>query len=148
MLRFFTVYGPRQRPEMAMARFINLVEANKEVPMFGDGSSARDYTYIDDIVDGVHRAMERCAGYNIYNLGNSSPVSLKEMIADVGKVCTTQPLVVQYADQPGDVELTFADISKATSELGYSPKTSLIQGLTNYRDWVKQHPLAQELNQW
>ena len=147
MLRFFTVYGPRQRPEMAMAKFINLVDADKTVPMFGDGQSARDYTYIDDIVDGIYRAMQRCSGYKIYNLGNSSPTTLKEMIECVGQVFGKQPIIEQLADQPGDVPLTFADISLAQSELGYSPQTSLKQGLSNFRQWAHQHPHAEHLAQ-
>ncbi|MDP6963658.1 MAG: SDR family NAD(P)-dependent oxidoreductase [Planctomycetota bacterium] len=148
LLRFFTVYGPRQRPEMAMANFINLIEAGQMVPMFGDGSSARDYTYVDDIVDGIYRAIERCDGYHIYNLGNSSPISLKEMIACAGEVCGKQPRVTQLADQPGDVELTFADISRASNDLGYQPTTTLRQGLSHYRDWANTHPLSSELQQW
>ena len=148
MLRFFTVYGPKQRPEMAMAKFINLVDAGKTVPMFGDGQSARDYTYIDDIVDGIYRSMQRCDHYKIYNLGNSTPVTLQQMIECVGDVCGKSPIVEQFADQPGDVHLTFADISLAQSELGYSPKTSLRDGLANYRRWAQSHLLADELNLW
>jgi UDP-glucuronate 4-epimerase len=147
LLRFFTVYGPRQRPEMAMAKFMSLVEAGKKVPMFGDGSSARDYTYIDDIVDGVFRSMQRCDGYKVYNLGNSSPTTLKEMIACVGQVCNVEPIIEQLADQPGDVPLTFADISLAQREIGYSPQTSLRQGLTNFREWTKHLPLASRLSE-
>lgn len=148
LLRFFTVYGPKQRPEMAMAKFINLVDAGKKVPMFGDGLSARDYTYIDDIVDGIYRSCERCEGYKIYNLGNSTPVSLRQMIACVGEVCGKEPVIEQFADQPGDVPLTFADISLAQKELGYSPKTSLRDGLTHYRQWSRAHPLTDELSIW
>jgi UDP-glucuronate 4-epimerase len=136
LLRFFTVYGPRQRPEMAIAKFVRLVRAGAAIPMFGDGTSARDYTFIDDITDGVHRAIERCSGYEIYNLGNSSPVSLADMIAAVGRACAMEPRVERQGDQPGDVQLTCADVRHAGEALGYRPATSLDDGLRAYLRWL------------
>lgn len=146
LLRFFTVYGPRQRPEMAIAKFVNLIREGKTIPMFGDGNSARDYTFIDDITAGIQAAMERCAGYAIYNLGNSSPVSLKDMIAAVGRACQVEPRIEQHDNQPGDVQLTCADIQRAAKEIGYAPLTSLDDGLRAYLSWLDQRhqPQAQE----
>ncbi|MCP4860191.1 MAG: NAD-dependent epimerase/dehydratase family protein [Planctomycetes bacterium] len=138
LLRFFTVYGPRQRPEMAIAKFVNLIREGKSIPMFGDGDSARDYTFIDDVTAGIQGAMERCAGYSIYNLGNSSPVSLKDMIAAVGRACQVEPRIDQQGDQPGDVQLTCASIQLAAEEIGYAPLTSLDDGLRAYLAWLDQ----------
>jgi len=148
LLRFFTVYGPRQRPEMAIAKFVRLIRDNQTITMFGDGNSARDYTFITDIVDGIYRSMERCHAYSIYNLGNSSPIALKDMIAAVGRACGKEPRIEVQGDQPGDVQLTCADITKANTELGYSPSTSLDDGLRGYLRWLDEHgdvtPLEQE----
>lgn len=135
LLRFFTVYGPRQRPEMAIARFLQLASQGKPIPMFGDGASARDYTYIADIVDGIHRAMGACQSFHIYNLGNSAPVRLDALIAAVGEACGRPAQVQRLPDQPGDVPLTCADVSRAQRELGYAPQTTLVQGLKNYLSW-------------
>jgi UDP-glucuronate 4-epimerase len=145
MLRFFTVYGPKQRPEMAIAKFIDIVERGEKVPMFGDGQSTRDYTFIDDIVDGIILSAEGCEGWNIYNLGNASPVTLKQMIEAVGEACGREPIVEKLADQPGDVPLTFADISAAKRDLGYEPKVSLIEGIKRYRDWLSKNSFRKEL---
>jgi len=136
LLRFFTVYGPRQRPEMAIAKFIQRIRNGEAITMFGDGNSARDYTFIADITAGIYRAMQRCSSYSIYNLGNSSPVSLKEMIAAVGRACASVPIVQVQDDQPGDVQLTCADITHAALELGYKPETSLDEGLRSYVRWL------------
>ena len=139
LLRFFTVYGPRQRPEMAIAKFIHRIRNGEAITMFGDGNSARDYTYIADITAGIYSAMLRCSNYSIYNLGNSSPVSLKEMIAAVGRACASVPSVQIQDDQPGDVQLTCADITRAALELGYAPETSLDDGLRSYLRWLDAH---------
>lgn len=138
LLRFFTVYGPRQRPEMAIARFLQLASQGKPIPMFGDGGSARDYTYIDDIVDGIHRAMSACADFHIYNLGNSTPVRLEDLIAAVGEACGRPAVIQRLPDQPGDVPLTCADVQHAQAELGYAPQTSLAAGLRNYLAWSQK----------
>lgn len=137
-LRFFTVYGPRQRPEMAIANFFDRIEKGKAVPMFGDGSTRRDYTYIDDIIDGVVRSIDRCGGYKVYNLGESQTITLKDLIAAIGAAAGKTPIIEQLPDQPGDVPITFADISLAKSELGYDPHTSVQKGLELYAAWRRE----------
>ena len=134
-LRFFTVYGPRQRPEMAIHKFTRLIYSDREVPMFGDGTSKRDYTYIDDIIDGTIKAIERCAGYNIYNLGRGETVKLIDVIKEIGRVLNKEPKIKQLPEQPGDVSATYADITKARKELGYSPKTSIKEGIEKFISW-------------
>ncbi|HEU5115051.1 MAG TPA: GDP-mannose 4,6-dehydratase, partial [Isosphaeraceae bacterium] len=128
-------YGPRNRPDLAIAKFAGLIERGEPVPMFGDGSTRRDYTFIDDIVDGIVRALERCRSEHLYNLGNSSPVTLAEMIATLGRVLGKAPHVKLLPEQPGDVRQTFADISRATAELGYQPKTAFEEGIRRYVEW-------------
>ena len=111
------------------------------MPMFGDGSTRRDYTYIDDIVDGVVRAVEHCSGYQIYNLGHSSPVTLSEMIAEIGHALGKQPMVKRRPEQPGDVKQTYADVAKAKRELGYEPRTPFGEGLRRYVEWRRAEGL-------
>lgn len=141
MLRFFTVYGPKQRPDLAINKFTRLMLEDKEIPMFGDGTTSRDYTYIDDIVDGIIRSCNYVENnndvYEILNLGNSSPVSLKEMINIIGQVIGVEPKIKQLPMQPGDVDRTFADISKAKELIGYNPKTSFKEGIENFVEWYK-----------
>jgi len=141
-LRFFTVYGPRQRPEMAISKFVAAVLADESIPMFGDGSTRRDYTYVDDIVDGVVRAIDRCKGYEIYNLGESQTVSLAEMIAEVGRACGKTPRVDRQPMQPGDVLVTFADVSKAKRQLGYAPKTNIRAGIEAFTAWYRSQAMG------
>ena len=136
-LRFFTVYGPRQRPDMAIARFTRLLLEGRPVPVYGDGSSARDYTYVDDIVDGVWRAMERCQGYEIYNLGGSRTTRLARLLALLGEVLGVPPRLEHGPEQPGDVPITCAEVSKARRLLGYAPATPVEEGLRRYADWVR-----------
>jgi len=136
-LRFFTVYGPRQRPEMAIARFVRDVLEDRPIPFFGDGSSRRDYTYIDDIVDGVVAAIERCAGYEVYNLGESATTSLSELVERIGELCGRDPRLERLPAQPGDVPVTCADVSKARERLGYAPKVPLAEGLKRYVEWCR-----------
>ncbi|MBI5364917.1 MAG: GDP-mannose 4,6-dehydratase [Planctomycetes bacterium] len=136
-LRFFTVYGPRQRPEMAIAKFVRACLAGQAIPFFGDGTMRRDYTYIDDIVDGVVRALDRCNGYAIYNLGESATTSLTELVQWVGEACGKRPILDRQPMQPGDVLVTFADVTKAKTELGYAPKTAVKDGLARYVAWVR-----------
>lgn len=142
MLRFFTVYGPRQRPDLAINKFTRLMLNNEEIPMYGDGSTSRDYTYIDDIVDGIKKSINYVENnnnvYEIINLGNSSPISLKEMINIIGEVVGVIPNIKQLPMQPGDVEKTYADISKAKNLLGYDPKTTFKEGIDNFVDWYKK----------
>ena len=143
MLRFFTVYGPKQRPDLAINKFTRLMLNNEEIPMFGDGTTSRDYTYIDDIVDGIKKSCEYCMShkyvYEILNIGNSSPVSLKEMIQTIGKALNIEPKIKQLPMQPGDVDRTFADVSKAKKLIGYEPKVSFEQGITNFVKWYKEN---------
>ncbi len=136
-LRFFTVYGPRQRPEMAIHKFVKAVLEKKPLPFYGDGSTRRDYTYIDDIVDGVVRALDRCDGYEIYNLGESATTSLSELVRTIGEVCGVEPILDRQPMQPGDVEITYADVSKARAKLGYDPKVPVRQGLERFVAWYR-----------
>ena len=139
MLRFFTVFGPRQRPDLAINKFTRLMLNNEPIPMFGDVTTSRDYTYIDDIVDGIIRSCNYVENnndvYEILNLGNSSPVSLKEMINTIAEVLNKTPNIQELPMQPGDVERTFADISKAKKLIGYNPKTSFQEGIENFVKW-------------
>ena len=137
-LRFFTVYGPRQRPEMAIHAFTRLCLARKPIPFFGDGSTRRDYTYIDDIIDGVVRALDRARGYAIYNLGESHTISLAELVAAIGAQCELEPILDRRPLQPGDVLITYADVSKARAELGYEPRTELADGLARFLSWLRE----------
>jgi UDP-glucuronate 4-epimerase len=138
MLRFFTVYGPRQRPDLAIYKFAKLITAGKPIPVFGDGSAARDYTFISDTIDGVVAATKKESGFEIFNLGESQTVSLSRMIelleTELGKkaVIDRQPL------QPGDVPITFADISKARARLGYDPQIKFERGIKLFADWFKK----------
>lgn len=141
MLRFFTVYGPRQRPDLAINKFTQLMLNNEKIPMFGDGSTSRDYTYIDDIVFGIEKSIqyteENKNVYEIINLGNSSPITLLSMINIIGRVVGINPQIEKLPMQPGDVERTYADISKAKKLLGYNPKTSFEKGIENFVIWYK-----------
>ena len=143
MLRFFTVYGPKQRPDLAINKFTRLMLEDKEIPMFGDGTTSRDYTYIDDIVDGIIKACDYCMSnkkvYEILNLGNSSPTTLKEMINIIGEVLGREPKIKQMPMQPGDVERTYADISKTKKLIGYQPKTTFKEGIENFVKWYKEN---------
>ena len=141
-LRFFTVYGPRQRPEMAIHAFVDAVHAGRPIPFFGDGSSRRDYTYVDDVVDGVLRALDRCEGYEIYNLGESQTTSLSELVSMIGEVTGTTPVLDRRPNQPGDVPITYADVSKARARLGYDPKTPVREGLERFVDWYRRQRVA------
>lgn len=141
-LRFFTVYGPGQRPDLAIHKFLKSTLLDEEITLFGDGSMARDYTYIADIVGGIEGAINRVknnqVGHEVFNLGNNSPVTLKELIETIEKV-TGKKCKLNYKEvPPGDVPITYADISKSTELLGYNPKTSLEEGLGNFYQWIKQ----------
>ncbi len=142
MLRFFTVFGPRQRPDLAINKFTRLMLNDEEIPMFGKGDTSRDYTYIDDIVDGIKRScdyvMKNKDVYEIINLGNSSPITLKEMINIIGEVVGVTTKIKELPMQPGDVDRTYADVSKAKRMLGYNPKTSFKEGIINFVEWYKK----------
>ena len=141
MLRFFTVFGPRQRPDLAINKFTRLMLIDEQIPMFGDGSTSRDYTYVGDIVDGIKSSikyvLENDNVYEIINLGNSNPVSLKDMINTIGEVLNKEPKILELPMQPGDVEKTYADITKAKKLLGYDPKTSFKEGIQKFVEWYK-----------
>jgi len=137
-LRFFTVYGPRQRPEMAIHKFTRQIFSSNEISMFGDGSTSRDYTYIDDIVTGVINCMQNIKGYEIINLGNSRPTSLINLIKLLEKASKKQAVIKKEQMKPGDVFTTFADISKASKLINYSPETSIEEGINKFILWYKQ----------
>ena len=143
MLRFFTVYGPKQRPDLAINKFTRLMIEGKEIPMFGDGTTSRDYTYIDDIVDGIIKSCNYCMNnqevYEILNIGNSSPTTLKEMINTIGQALGIEPKIKQLPMQPGDVDRTYADVSKAKTLIGYEPKTTFREGIENFVKWYKEN---------
>lgn len=141
-LRFFTVFGPAQRPDLAIGKFMRLIARGGEVPMFGDGSTSRDYTFIDDIIDGVLAAYDRAASadrgsFRIYNLGGSKPVRLDEMIQAIGQVVGRPPRIVQHPMQPGDVQRTYADLSRSNRELGFKPCTGFLEGLERQWQWLR-----------
>ena len=137
-LRFFTVYGARQRPDLAIHKFTRLIEAGEPIPVYGDGSMERDHTYIDDIVAGVTAAIERCTGYEIYNLGGSQPIALSDLIVAIEKALGKKAVVRRLPMQPGDVERTFADITRARRDLGYEPRTDLATGLKTFVEWFRR----------
>lgn len=139
-LRFFTVYGPRQRPEMAIHLFAQRILDGEPIRMHGDGTSSRDYTYIDDIVAGVLGAIDRAyttPGYRIYNLGNSETTTLASLIAQIEEACGVKAIIEAHPDQPGDVPRTFSDISRAKAELGYDPQTPVREGVPKFVAWLK-----------
>jgi len=141
-LRFFTVYGPRQRPDLAIHKFARLMAAGRRIPVYGDGSSSRDYTYIDDIIDGVVRAADRldetpvsAPTYEVINLGNSQPVHLRDMVDGLTVALGIAPQIERLPDQPGDVSTTFASVTRAEAKLGYRPGIPFSEGLRRFADW-------------
>jgi UDP-glucuronate 4-epimerase len=142
-LRFFTVYGPRQRPDLAIHKFVARIEAGKPIPIFGDGETGRDYTYVDDIVAGILGALHYDFGatdkppFEICNLGNSSPVKLSELVRLLENATGKKPAIQREAAQQGDVPLTWADVTKAGKLLGYRPQTSLEDGLKKFVAWYR-----------
>lgn len=137
-LRFFTVYGPRQRPDLAIHKFTRLISAGEPVPLFGDGSTSRDYTFVDDTVAGIIAALERCDRYRIYNLGGSDPVSLGQLVQGLEAAIGRAAIVDRRPVQPGDVERTYADLARARAELGYEPKITLDEGLRRFVAWFRE----------
>ncbi len=137
-LRFFTVYGPRQRPDLAIHKFTKAILNEEEIQMYGVGTSERDYTYIDDIVDGITKAIINLQGFNIYNLGESRTIKLRELIKLLEQMIGKKARIKKLPEQPGDVDRTFADISKARKEIGYSPKFEFEEGLRNFIKWYKE----------
>src|SRR6185369_1669180 len=138
-LRFFTVYGPRQRPDMAIHRFTRLIADGQTVTVFGDGSSARDYTYVDDVVEGTIAACRRVQPGRsaIYNLGGSRTTTLRRLLALIGEAVGREPRLAFEPDQPGDVPLTIADVSRAARELGYAPRVPIEDGIRRFVAWYR-----------
>lgn len=137
-LRFFTVFGPRQRPDLAIRKFIDLIKENKPIPVYGDGTTIRDYTYVDDIVDGIISAINyNDTPYEIINLGGGAPVSLNQMIETIEKVLNKKATIEHLPMQLGDVNKTAADITKAKKLLNYNPKTSFKEGIIKFIEWEK-----------
>lgn len=134
-LRFFTVYGPSQRPEMAIAKFTDLLARGGRVPLFGDGNTRRDYTYIDDIVDGVVAALDLAPGFEIFNLGGSQTTRLIDLVHWIAEALGVEAKVEHLPEQPGDVPITYADIAKAGRLLGYAPKVPIREGLRRVAAW-------------
>jgi len=144
-LRFFTVYGPRQRPDLAIHKFTSQIESGHPIRLYGDGNSGRDYTYVDDIVAGVLAALDYSpqsgsVPFEVFNLGNSRPVKLAEMVEALERATGRTATTSHEPDQPGDVPLTWADISKASCLLGYKPATPLAEGLQRFVTWFRAAP--------
>jgi UDP-glucuronate 4-epimerase len=141
-LRFFTVYGPRQRPEMAIHKFTRNILEGREVDLYGDGSSRRDYTYIDDIVSGVLGSMGAPPGYRVYNLGESATISLTDLVGLLEKACGRPAARAFRPPEPGDVPVTYADISRARAEIGYDPRTPIGAGVERFVEWYRRQETA------
>jgi UDP-glucuronate 4-epimerase len=138
-LRFFTVYGPAQRPEMAIHKFTDLLARGEEIPLFGDGSSRRDYTFISDIIDGVVAALDAELGFEILNLGGADTTALADLVRWIAAELAVEPRIDYRPDQPGDVPITYADVTKAGRLLGYSPKVPIREGLARFVAWYLEH---------
>lgn len=139
-LRFFTVYGPRQRPDLAISKFVQRIAAGHPIELYGDGTSSRDYTYVDDIAAGVLAALDRLRpGFRIYNLGGEHPVTLAELVPVIERVVGKPAVIHRLPAQAGDVERTWADVRLARTELDYAPTISLEEGLRRYWHWYQSH---------
>jgi UDP-glucuronate 4-epimerase len=138
-LRYFTVYGPRQRPEMAIHKFTRLIEGSERVPMYGNGQSMRDYTYIDDIIDGTLGAIARNKGYEIYNLGESRTIRLIDLIRMLEEALGKRAIIEELSEQRGDMPITYANIKKARKKLGYAPRVSMEEGIGRFVEWYRQN---------
>jgi UDP-glucuronate 4-epimerase len=138
-LRFFTVFGPRQRPEMAIHKFARLIQSGKPVPFYGDGSSARDYTFIEDIIDGVVASVDHCGNgqHRVYNLGGSRTTTLARLIELLEEQLGQRAILDRQPDQPGDVPITYADVTEAARDLGYAPKVPIEEGIARFCTWFK-----------
>jgi UDP-glucuronate 4-epimerase len=134
-LRFFTVFGPRQRPDLAIRKFTTMIDRGQPIPVFGDGTSGRDYTFIEDTVQGIMGALAYDCSFDVFNLGNSHPVQLIDLIRTIEAALGKRAKIQWLNDQPGDVPITYADISKAQKILGYHPQTSLKVGIDKFLEW-------------
>ncbi len=139
MLRFFTVYGPRQRPDLAIHKFTKLIAAGKPIPVFGDGSTARDHTFITDILDGILACTRKEFGFEIFNLGESQTIRLDKLISLIENALGKQAIIDRQPLQPGDVPITFADISKAEKLLGYHPQVKAEKGIPLFVEWFRKN---------
>jgi len=137
-LRFFTVFGPAQRPEMAIAKFTDLLARGESVPLYGDGRSRRDYTFIDDIVDGVVAALDLAPAFEIFNLGGSVTTALGDLVQWIAEELGVEARIARLPEQPGDVPITFADVTKARRLLGYEPRVPIREGLKRYVAWYRK----------
>lgn len=146
VLRFFTVYGPRQRPDLAIRKFAEYMLRGRSIPVFGDGSTRRDYTYVHDIVNGIKKSFDYSeTSYEVFNLGNDRTVTLNELIATLEVAFGVRAHRTQLPQQPGDVPQTWADIEKARSLLGWSPQTDLSNGLAAFSEWLRHEAVASEV---
>ena len=137
-LRFFTVYGPRQRPDLAIRKFAERMLAGRSIELYGDGSTSRDYTFVDDIIAGVQAAIELpVVGHEVFNLGNSSPVTLAQLVSALEGVLGVRAIIERLPEQPGDVPRTFADVERAETRLGFRPSTPLADGLAVFARWLR-----------
>jgi UDP-glucuronate 4-epimerase len=142
-LRFFTVYGPRQRPDLAIHKFARRIAAGQPIELYGDGSTSRDYTFIDDIIDGVVAAIDQPAsepGYRVYNIGGSRPVPLSKLVELLADALRATPDVTYGVEQPGDMKRTLADLTLSRQALGYAPKVSMEAGIARFVEWMKRQP--------
>ena len=141
-LRYFNVFGPKQALDdeyaVVVPKFIHCILNDEQPPIFGNGKQSRDFTYIDDIVDGTVAAIDKCAGYNIYNLGESKPLTVNALIGEIEKALGKKAKIEQLPLQPGDVERTYADVTKARRDLGYNPNTEISDGLKRFVEWFRQ----------
>ena len=141
-LRFFTVYGPAQRPEMAIHKFTDLLARGRPVPMYGDGSSRRDYTYVDDVVDGLLATLALAPEFEVLNLGGADTTALSDLVLWLAEELAVEPRIEYLAAQPGDVPITYADVGKAARLLGYSPKVPIREGLRRFVRWYREQQAA------
>ncbi len=140
-LRFFTVYGPAQRPEMAIHKFTDLLARGRPIPLFGRGDTRRDYTYVDDIIDGLVAALDLAPGFEIINLGGAETTRLQDLVHWLAEELAVEPRIEYLPEQPGDVPITYADVSKAERILGYSPKVPIREGLRRFVAWYRERPV-------
>lgn len=138
-LRFFTVFGPGQRPDLAIHKFTRLIDEGKSIPFYGDGSTSRDYTYVDDIVNGISCASNNLGGYKLFNLGESRVITLKKMVETIETSLGKKAVLDKLPLQPGDVSITYADISKAKAEIGYDPKYGIETGIDKFVAWYNDN---------
>jgi UDP-glucuronate 4-epimerase len=137
-LRFFTVYGPRQRPDLAIHRFIRMIQQGDPIPFYGDGTTERDYTYVEDIVDGICAGLDYKAEiFSVFNLGNNATISLKHLIETIENAMGRKATILSLPSQPGDVPRTWADISRSQTILNYSPKIRIEEGIKNFISWME-----------